>query len=46
VKQGDTLWDIAARFTGDPHNFRSLAAYNRIVNPDLISPGQVIRLPR
>jgi 5'-nucleotidase len=46
VKEGDTLWDIAARFTGDAHNYRGIAAHNGITNPDLISPGQVIRLPR
>ncbi len=46
VKQGDTLWDIAARFTGDPHNFRGLAAHNGIADPDVISPGQVIKVPR
>jgi len=45
VKEGDTLWDIAARFTGDAHNFGSLAAYNSIPDPDLISPGQVIKVP-
>jgi chemotaxis signal transduction protein/LysM repeat protein len=46
VKEGDTLWDIAARFTGDAHNYRGLAANNGIADPNLISPGQVIRLPR
>jgi len=46
VKEGDTLWDIAARFTGDAHNYRGLAATNGIADPNLISPGQVIRLPR
>ena len=46
VKKGDTLWDIAARFTGDAHNYRRLAATNGIADPNLISPGQVIKLPR
>jgi chemotaxis signal transduction protein len=46
VKEGDTLWDIAARFTGNAHNYPGLAANNGIVNPNLISPGQVIKLPR
>jgi Tfp pilus assembly protein FimV len=46
VKEGDTLWDIAARFTGDAQNYRGLAATNGIADPNLITPGQVIRLPR
>jgi chemotaxis signal transduction protein len=46
VEEGDTLWDIAARFTGDAHNYRGLAATNEIADPNLITPGQVIRLPR
>jgi nucleoid-associated protein YgaU len=44
VAEGDTLWSIAARFTGDPHEFRRLAAENGISNPDRIYPGQKIRL--
>ena len=44
VTEGDTLWSIAARFTGDPHEFRRLAADNGIADPDRIYPGQKIRL--
>jgi nucleoid-associated protein YgaU len=46
VKEGDTLWDIAARFTGDAHKFPSLARHNGIRDPDVIVPGQVIKIPR
>jgi len=46
VKEGDTLWDISARFTGDAHNYRGIAATNGIADPDLIEPGQIIKLPR
>jgi chemotaxis signal transduction protein/LysM repeat protein len=46
VKEGDTLWDIAARFTGNAHNYPGVAADNGIANPDLIFPGQVVKLPR
>jgi nucleoid-associated protein YgaU len=45
VKTGDTLWDIAAQFTGDAHNYSGIAGYNGITDPNLISPGQVLRLP-
>ncbi len=44
VKQGDTLWDIAQRFTGNPLNYHNLAGQNLIKNPDLIFPGQVIQV--
>ena len=36
VKKGDTLWDIAAQFTGNPHNYRGIALTNGIADPDLI----------
>ncbi|MGO9410767.1 MAG: chemotaxis protein CheW [Spirochaetia bacterium] len=44
VKEGDTLWDIAQRLTGDPFNYRNLAGRNLIKNPDLIFPGQTIQV--
>jgi nucleoid-associated protein YgaU len=44
VVKGDTLWNISARFTGNPFNYPRIAGENRIANPDLIFPGQRIRL--
>ncbi len=44
VKKGDTLWAISQRFTGNPFNFPHVAKENDIKNPDLIFPGQEIRL--
>jgi chemotaxis signal transduction protein/LysM repeat protein len=44
VKDGDTLWDIAQRFTGNPLNYRNLAGRNFILNPDLIFPGETIQI--
>lgn len=43
VQPGDRLFRIALRFGVD---YRALAAYNNIVNPDRIYPGQVLRIPR
>jgi len=57
VRPGDTLWRIAARFTGDPRNWRKI--YERqnlavalgipsatpIVDPNRIYPGQRIAVP-
>lgn len=44
VVKDDTLWNISERFTGDPFNYPRIAGENKIANPDLIFPGQRIRL--
>ena len=44
VQEGDTLWDICVRFYGDGTKYAEVATKNGIVNPDLIYPGQVIKL--
>ncbi len=44
VVKGDTLWSISERFTGNPFNYPRIAGENKIANPDLIFPGQRIRL--
>lgn len=47
VVEGNTLWDLAERFLGDPFQWRTIWEANRetIPNPDLIYPGQTIRIP-
>lgn len=44
VVQGDTLWGISERFTGNPFNYPRIAGENKVADPDLIFPGQRIRL--
>lgn len=44
VKYGDTLWDIAQKYLGDPYKYTYLAQINNIPNPSLIYVGQVIKL--
>lgn len=44
VKPGDTLWAIAKRSTGNGANYKEIARKNNINNPDLIHPGQVLKL--
>jgi chemotaxis signal transduction protein/nucleoid-associated protein YgaU len=44
VVKGDTLWGISERFTGDPFNYPRVAKDNSIATPDLIFPGQRIKL--
>jgi nucleoid-associated protein YgaU len=48
VKAGDTLWGIAERELGDGSRYNEIFAANRevIENPDLIYPGQKIRIPK
>lgn len=56
VKKGDTLWDIAQEKLGSGEEWPRIYAFNnrsnilklggkRIANPDLIYPGDIIRLP-
>lgn len=47
VSVGNTLWDLAERFYGNPFDWRRIWEANRetIANPDLIYPGQVILVP-
>jgi nucleoid-associated protein YgaU len=47
VRKGDSLSKIAKREYGDAQQWRRIFEANRnlIDNPDLIYPGQVLRLP-
>jgi nucleoid-associated protein YgaU len=47
IAKGDTLGKIAKQFYGDAKQWRKLADANKdtIKNPDLIYPGQVIKIP-
>jgi nucleoid-associated protein YgaU len=47
VSKGDTLSKIAKQFYGDANKWRRIFEANRdvIKNPDLIHPGQVLKVP-
>ena len=47
VVAGETLWDLARRFYGNPWAWRRIyeANQDRIRDPDLILPGQVLTIP-
>jgi nucleoid-associated protein YgaU/chemotaxis signal transduction protein len=44
VAKGDTLWDIAGRYIHDPFRYPELARLSKISNPDLIYPGDRVRI--
>jgi LysM repeat protein len=47
VRKGDTLWDLAFKFLGDPFMWTKIADQNpQVKNPDLIYPGnQLVIVP-
>jgi LysM repeat protein len=45
IKQGDSLWAIAAREYGDPASWRPIADKNRIANPRALEVGRAIIIP-
>lgn len=45
VKAGDDLWHIAEATYGSGYNAYDIAMANKIANPSVIEPGQVLVLP-
>lgn len=46
VAKGDHLWGIAVRAYGDGYQWVKIASENKLVDSDLIHPGNVLKLPR
>ena len=48
IKKGDSLWKIAKNMYGDGNKYPQIFEANKevIKDPDLIFPGQMIRIPR
>jgi len=44
VVKGDTLWDITRRYIGNPYRYPELARLSQIRNPDLIYPGDRVKI--
>ena len=44
VKKGDTLWAIATQYLGSGKKYTQIASENNIKNPNLIYPGQVLKI--
>lgn len=45
VKPGDRLTDISRKLTGNQNHWQTIATYNNIENPDLLSVGEIIAIP-
>ncbi len=46
VKEGEGLWDIAVRAYGDGYKWPDIVKANNLQNPDIITPGTTIKIPR
>ena len=46
VVSGDYLWDISVRAYGDGFKWVEIARANNLANPNLVHPGNVLKLPR
>ena len=44
VKKGDTLWAIAKQYLGNGTKYPQIASENNIKTPNLIYPGQVLKI--
>ena len=44
VVKGDTLWHIAKKYVHNPFKYAELARLSKIKNPDLIYPGDRVRI--
>lgn len=45
IRWGDTLWDLATRYYGNPWLYKKIAKANKIRNPDLIISGHKLWIP-
>lgn len=45
VKKGESLWSISIKYYKTPDNWRKIADYNKLRNPNRIKPGQKLRIP-
>jgi hypothetical protein len=45
VVGGDTLWDLAQRYYGDPTQYPGIASASGVADPNLLWPGQVLTIP-
>ena len=46
VVAGDSLWDISTKYYEDGYKWVLIATENKIANPNLINPNQVLNIPK
>lgn len=46
VIKGDDLWNVAVRAYGDGYAWPKIAQANKLENPNIIHPGNVLKIPR
>jgi len=46
VTKGDSLWKIAVRAYGDGYQWVKIARENKLVHPNLIHAGNILKIPR
>ena len=46
IKQGDTLWAIAAKYLGSGARYKEIVEANKITNPNLVPVGTVLNIPQ
>lgn len=46
VTKGDSLWDISVRAYQDGYQWLEIAQANNLTQPNLIHPGNVLKIPR
>lgn len=45
VEKGDCLYALAEEYTGDGNRYPELVAVNELPNPELLTPGQMLKIP-
>ena len=46
IEEGDTLWELANKYLEDPGLWREFKKYNSFTDPNLIFPGEKLRVPK
>ena len=44
MKKGESLWDVAQNYYGDPYLYPKIIELNKLSSPDFIEPGTKIRV--
>ena len=45
ISRGDTLWDLAQKYYGDPYKWKTIASANSSINPSTLPVGKNLIIP-